>query len=89
MLAKYAALPATWVGEEESKLELEWARAAGLFNARMDLTSDELRGIQDQLERLLEPFITRASDEMPAGVATVRILAYFLPEAKRDTPAGG
>lgn len=87
MLAKYAALPAAWVGEEEPKLELEWARAAGLFNARLDLTADELRGIQDELERLLESFTTRASQEKPAGVATVRILAYFLPEAKRDTPA--
>jgi DNA-binding transcriptional ArsR family regulator len=89
MLAKSAALPAAWVGEEEPKLELEWARAAGLFNARVDLTVGELRGIQDELERLLEPFTTRASEEMPAGVATVRILAYFLPEAKRDTRADG
>jgi hypothetical protein len=28
MLAKYAALPAAWVGEEEPKLDFEWARAA-------------------------------------------------------------
>lgn len=86
MLAKYAALPALWVDEEEPKLELEWARAAGLFNARMYLTADELRGIQEDLERLLEPFTTRASEEMPADVARVRILAYFLPEAERSAP---
>lgn len=89
MLAKYADLPTAWVREEEPKLELEWARAAGLFNARVDLTADELRDIQDELERLLGPFTTRASEDMPAEVATVRILAYFLPEARRDTPAGG
>jgi DNA-binding transcriptional ArsR family regulator len=89
MLAKYAALPAAWVRDEEPKLELEWARAAGLFNARVDLTADELRGIQDELERLLEPFTTRTPDEMPAAVATVRILAYFMPEAKQDAPATG
>jgi DNA-binding transcriptional ArsR family regulator len=88
MLAEYAALPAAWVAEEEPKLELEWARAAGLFNARVNLTADELCGIQEDIERLLEPFTTRAAEEMPAGAATVRILAYFLPEAKRDTPAG-
>lgn len=86
MLAKYATLPALWVDEEEPKLELEWARAAGLFNARVDLTPDELRGIQGDLERLLEPFTTRVSEEMPADVARVRILAYFLPEAKRGAP---
>lgn len=88
MLAKYATLPAAWVDEEEPKLELEWARAAGLFNARVDLTADELRGIQDELERLLEPFTTRGTEEAPAGAATVRILAYFLPEATRNIAGG-
>ena len=88
MLAKYADLPTAWVREDEPKLELEWARAAGLFNARVDLTAVELRDIQDELERLLGPFTTRASEDMPAGAARVRILAYFLPEARRDTPAG-
>jgi predicted transcriptional regulator len=88
MLAKYADLPAAWVREEEPKLELDWARAAGLFNARVDLTAEELRGIQADLERLLEPFTTRSSHDVPAGAAAVRILAYFLPEAGRDTPSG-
>jgi DNA-binding transcriptional ArsR family regulator len=46
MLAKYADVPTAWVREEEPKLELEWARAAGLFNARVDLTAEELRGIR-------------------------------------------
>ena len=49
MLAKYADLPTAWVREDEPKLELEWARAAGLFNARVDLTAVELRDIQDEL----------------------------------------
>jgi DNA-binding transcriptional ArsR family regulator len=88
MLAKYAALPTAWVREEEPKLELEWARAAGLFNARLDLTAEELRGIQADVERLLEPFTTRSSEDVPAAAAAVRILAYFLPEAERDTPGG-
>jgi hypothetical protein len=44
-------------------------------------TADELRGLQDGLERLLEPFITRGSDGVPAGARTARVLAYFLPQA--------
>lgn len=88
MLAKYADLPPAWVREEEPKLELEWARAAGLFNARVDLTAEELRRIQVDLERLLEPFTARSSENVPAGAAAVRILAYFLPEAGRDPPGG-
>ena len=88
MLAKYADLPTAWVREEEPKLELEWARAAGLFNARVDLTAEELRGIQVDLERLLEPFTARSSEDVPAGAVAVRILAYFLPEAGEDPPGG-
>ena len=88
MLAKYAALPTAWVHEKEPKLELEWARAAGLFNARIDLTAEELRGIQADLELLLEPFTTRSAGDVPADAAAVRILAYFLPEAERATRNG-
>jgi DNA-binding transcriptional ArsR family regulator len=82
ILTKYAALPVAWVSEEEPQLELEWARAAGFFSARVDLTVHELRGIQEGLERLLEPFTTRTIDDIPADAAAVRIMAYFMPEAR-------
>jgi DNA-binding MarR family transcriptional regulator len=85
MMTRYAELPASWAGAEEPALDLEWARAAGMFNARLDLTPDELRGIQEGLERLLEPLTTRSATERPAGVAPVRILCFFMPEAERDT----
>ena len=85
MMTKYAELPASWAGGEEPKLYLEWARAAGMFNARLYLTPDELRGIQNWLERLLEPFTTRSAAERPVDVAPVRILCFFMPEAERDT----
>jgi predicted transcriptional regulator len=85
MMTKYAELPASWAGGEEPKLGLKWARAAGMFNARLDLTPDELRGVQEGLERLLEPLTTRSAAEKPAGVAPVRILCFFMPEAERDT----
>jgi DNA-binding transcriptional ArsR family regulator len=89
MLANYAALPVAWVTDEEPRLELQWARAAGLFNARVDLTADELRGIQEGLERLLEPFTTRSASDMPAGVAAVRVMAFFMPGAARGRPSTG
>jgi DNA-binding transcriptional ArsR family regulator len=80
MLAKYASLPLTWVADHEQELDLEWARAAGLFNARVSLTPDELRRIQAELEELLEPYTTRSAGAAPPGAAPVRVLAYFLPE---------
>jgi DNA-binding transcriptional ArsR family regulator len=85
MLAKYAELPASWASGEEPRLDLEWARAAGMFNARLELTPDELRGIQEELERLLERFATRSATARPAGAAAVRILCFSMPEAGRDT----
>ena len=45
MIANYAELPTAWVRDQEPRLDLEWARAAGLFNARVRLTAAELRDI--------------------------------------------
>jgi DNA-binding transcriptional ArsR family regulator len=80
MLAKYASLPSEWVRGVEPLLDLTWARAAGLFNTRVELTPDELRRLQEDLERLLEPFANRAANDRPADASPVRIMAYFMPE---------
>jgi DNA-binding transcriptional ArsR family regulator len=81
MLAKYASVPSEWVRRVEPQLDVAWAREAGLFNARPELTPGELRQLQEDLERLLEPFANRPAEERPADAAPVRITAYFLPEA--------
>jgi DNA-binding transcriptional ArsR family regulator len=80
MMLGSADLPRRWVEDSEPRLELDWARAAGLFNARATVTPDELRGIQEGLERLLEPFLSRETDDAPAEARPVRILSYFMPE---------
>jgi DNA-binding transcriptional ArsR family regulator len=80
MLAEAAELPKQWIDEIEPNLTVDWARAAGLFNARIDLTADELRGLQGALERLLEPFTTRTVEERPPKTTRVRILSFFMPE---------
>jgi predicted transcriptional regulator len=80
MVAKYADLPASWIHDQEPRLDVEWARAAGLFNARVDLTPAELQAVQEGLERLLEPFTTRSPSERPTAAAPVRVLAFFMPE---------
>ncbi|HEX6951658.1 MAG TPA: winged helix-turn-helix domain-containing protein [Gaiellaceae bacterium] len=80
MLVKYASLPSEWVRRIEPRLDVTWARAAGLFNARTELTPDELRRLQGEVERLLEPFVNRPANDRPPDAAPVRITAYFLPE---------
>jgi DNA-binding transcriptional ArsR family regulator len=84
MLLHYVDLPRHWVAEDEPRLQLDWVRAAGLLNARVRITADELQEIQEELERLLARVITRRPDEVPAGAAPVRILSYFLPEPGTD-----
>jgi predicted transcriptional regulator len=80
MMAQYADLPASWARDQEPQLDVEWARAAGLLNARIDLTPSELQSVQEALERLIEPFTTRSPAETPGAAAPVRILAFFMPE---------
>jgi DNA-binding Lrp family transcriptional regulator len=81
ILLQYLDVPRRWAVEDEPRLDLGWARAAGLFNARVALTPDELRTFQEDLEALLAPYLTRADHDIPAEARRVRILGYFLPEA--------
>ncbi|GAB3926565.1 hypothetical protein GCM10029976_021460 [Kribbella albertanoniae] len=77
MLLSYEHLPRQWVESTEPGLELEWARSAGLFNAGMWLTAEELRKVQEDLEVLLMPYLQRK--EPTPDSRRVRMLAYFLP----------
>jgi len=79
MLLNYERIPRDWVERIEPQLELDWARAAGLFNAGLSVTADELRTIQEDLETLLTPYLNRT--DPPAESRRIRILAYFLPSA--------
>jgi hypothetical protein len=81
MLLRSADLPGQWAAEDEPRLGPEWVRASGVINSRITLTPDEVLGLQEGLEQLLEPFITRETDDIPFGANRVRILSYFLPEA--------
>jgi DNA-binding transcriptional ArsR family regulator len=80
VLQQYIDLPRRWLEDDEPRLAVDWLRAAGSFNARMSLTPDELRELQAGLERLIGPYVTRETADAPEGAASVRILAYFMPE---------
>jgi DNA-binding transcriptional ArsR family regulator len=84
MLLNYIDEPRRWVADDEPRLELDWIRAAGLLNARLAVTPDELRAIQEGIERVLEPFLTREPGELPSEARRARVLSYFLPEAAPD-----
>lgn len=79
MLLNYEQVPRNWVEKTEPDLELDWARSAGLFNAGMTVTAEELRTIQEDLETMLKPYLNRT--EPPENSRRIRMLAYFLPTA--------
>jgi DNA-binding transcriptional ArsR family regulator len=81
VLLQYVDLPRRWLEADEPRLPVDWLRASGAFNARFALTPDELRELQAGLEVLIEPYATREQADTPDGAASVRILAYFMPEA--------
>jgi DNA-binding transcriptional ArsR family regulator len=81
MLLQYVDLPRQWVEEVEPGLELDWARAAGMLNAGVALTPAELQAVQEELENVLTPYLTRAAEDAPPDARRVRLLAYFMPEA--------
>jgi DNA-binding transcriptional ArsR family regulator len=85
VLLQYVDLPRRWLEDDEPRLPVDWLRASGIFNARMTLTPDELRQLQAGLEDLIEAYATRKAADTPDGAASVRILAYFMPEASEPS----
>ena len=79
MLGRNADLSRRWIAQDEPRLELDWARAAGMLNAGFTATADELRAVQDQLEQILAPYTRRDDKDVPTNARKVRVLSYFLP----------
>jgi len=82
MFERYADLPGRWWTDTEPHLEFRWRRQAGVSNTRVVVSDDELAEINDQIEQLLAPFVTRDPGERPADSRGVRLLRYVLPEAE-------
>jgi len=74
-------LPRRWMTEDEPRLDGEWRRASGLSNARMTMTVEEAAELDEQMEKLLEPYVTRDPSDAPGGARRVRLLRYVMPEA--------
>jgi hypothetical protein len=84
MLLAVEHLPREWVQHVEPQLDDAWAGAAGLFNARLALTAEELNRVQEDLEELLLPYLNRSEADRPDSARQVRVLSYFLPEGPAD-----
>ncbi|MFE2532105.1 ArsR/SmtB family transcription factor [Streptomyces sp. NPDC059371] len=81
MFAHSAELPHRWVAETEPELSPEWRRLAGLANTRVVVSAEELAAIEDAIEGVLAPYVTRDPAKRPSGARGVRLLRYHLPES--------
>ncbi|PWI08982.1 transcriptional regulator [Streptomyces sp. NWU339] len=84
MFLHYAEVPSRWAAEIEPELEPEWRRLAGLANTRVVVSAEELAAIEDGIERLLAPYVTRDPAERPADGRCVRLMRYVLPEGAEE-----
>jgi hypothetical protein len=80
MLLEAVAMPAAWWDDDEPHLRQEWRRVAGLINARLWMTPDELQSVNDQIEELTAPYANRPESERPGDARRVRVQCYLMPE---------
>ncbi|MEU9320549.1 helix-turn-helix domain-containing protein [Streptomyces sp. NPDC048295] len=88
MFVRYGDLPSRWVAEVEPGLDPLWQGAAGLANTRVVVSAEELAAIQDGIERVLAPYVTRDPAERPAGSRGVQLMRYALPEQDEEQTGG-
>ena len=74
-------LPRRWLADDEPRLDGDWLRVSGLSNARMLMTVEEADALDWEMEKLLEPYVTRSESNVPEGARRVRWLRYVMPEA--------
>jgi DNA-binding transcriptional ArsR family regulator len=74
-----------WHREVEPALPPEWLDVSGRASTRLLVTPDEAVALEEEIERLLAPYVRRKEDpaSAPAGARTVHLLRYTLPEGER------
>ncbi|MEV7404936.1 helix-turn-helix domain-containing protein [Streptomyces sp. NPDC091267] len=84
MFDRAAGQPQRWVAETEPDLDQVWRGLAGLANTRVVVSPEELAAIEDAIEGVLAPYVTRDPAQRPSGSRDVRLLRYVLPEAEEQ-----
>jgi DNA-binding transcriptional ArsR family regulator len=80
MFLEAAELPAPWWADDEPQLPPEWRQVAGLINARLWMTTDEVQSLNDRIEELTAPYANRPESDRPDGARRVRVQCYLMPE---------
>lgn len=75
-----------WANESEPVLDEPWQQAVGVYNTGIRLTLEEAGRIEDAIEDLLAPYVTRGDAAAPADARTVRMVRVTMPEPPDDPP---
>lgn len=78
-----------WRQEVEPLLTTDWRRLSGTSSTRVMVTGDELDHIEDEIEKVIAPYVTRGSDQVPTGARGVRLLRIYMPALAEPDTAGG
>jgi len=80
MFVEAAGLPTPWWTDDEPRLPSDWRQVAGLINARLWMTTDEVRVLNDRIEELTAQYAKRVQADAPDGARRVRVQCYLMPE---------
>lgn len=89
MFAHAGDLPQAWLTETEPGLDPVWRGSAGLAHTRVVVSPEELAAIEDAIESVLAPYVTRDPAQRPNRARGVRLLRYLLPEGAEEERTGG
>ena len=74
----------TWQSEVEPELDDDWRRLSGTANTRVTVSRDELEHIEDEIEKLIAPYVTRGPAEVPPSARSARLLRVYMPAAVEE-----
>ncbi|MEU6673490.1 helix-turn-helix domain-containing protein [Streptomyces sp. NPDC046925] len=77
--------------EQRRLLPRAWREAEQFSDSLLHLTPEELTGISERIDALLQPYEDRAADERPEGARPVSVLrlAFVDREIPEEVPDGG
>ncbi|GAA4212561.1 ArsR/SmtB family transcription factor [Actinocatenispora rupis] len=70
-----------WTREVRPRLDTTWLATATRRSTGVVATPEELRALDDAIERLLVPLVNRPADEAPPDARRTRLLLYLMPSA--------
>lgn len=70
-----------WQAQTEPALDRTWSKAVHSGNTGLVLTPAEARRLERDIERLIEPFVTRTEADTPKSARPARLVRFLLPAA--------